>query len=631
MAQLVVFVFRREKVALALPRVPLWLVALTLLLPLLLPLQIYPLPDWGQDHVASALVVLAWLLRLLQSETTTGQPAVVPRALLFGWGLAAYIVLSYALLVSDSYVSRSLGPLVFLVIAGAAGRLCFDEARRLGRQEVVSLLAWLLWLGGLLQAVLGLIQVSGLAPLLHGVLFDRSNPSGNIMGNIGQRNQYAHYLGWGMAASCYLYSGGKLRAWAFHLSALFLALLMGWSGSRLVLAYGAGFAVLALLWYWRAEGAIEEGARARRLAKALLIACAYMFVAQLLLEPLSYGLHLLLGQDVVGTSGAGRLLEKGFGARRRVEWAKAWQMFLAHPLFGSGWGSFAYQSVALEAFGGYAKVSENALFAHSHNLFTQLLAETGLVGTAIVAFGLVFCLQPYFRKSQVTAENLLLVSLALVTLGHSMFEYPLWYMPFLCGFMIILSLSPVDGVMLPVRPRLRQLATGAVVLLVGGYLVSGIRQFSQLVEASVPSRNAKINEQRITDLLALARNPLWAYEAEQQLILYLSPDKHQLALKRELLERLAAYRPFSYTLLLLAVLRALDHDEEGARKAMAMCIAAYPQSVKTIQMSLQGHSEPELQPLRIMAARAVSAYRQGGAEAAARSASQPEVRPATLF
>ncbi|EEG06732.1 O-antigen polymerase [Pseudogulbenkiania ferrooxidans 2002] len=447
------------------------------------------------------------------------------------------------------------------------------------------------------------------------------------MGNIGQRNQYAHYLGWGMAAGCYLYSASKLRGWIFHLSVLLLALLMAWCGSRLVLAYAGGFILLALLWCARADSSTESGQHARQLGKALLMACGYIVLTQLLLEPLTQLLSAA-GWQVSGTSGAGRLMEAGFGARRRVEWSKAWQVFLAHPLFGVGWGGFAHQSVALEAFGGFPKTSESVLFTHSHNLFAQLLAETGLIGTSIVVVGLLWCLLPYFRKNQTTAENLLLVSLAMVTLGHSMFEYPLWYLPFLCGLMIVLSLSPIGGVTLGVRPQFQKLASAMVVLLAGWYLATGAAVFFDLTQWKILSRDPQVNEQRVGALAALARNPLWAYEAEQQLSTYLPSDRHQLALKRELFERLVAYRPFHYQLSQLAILRALDNDPVAAREAMAMRIAAYPDSVGSILAFLQTRSEPELQPLREMAERAVKAYQQGGAEAAARTASVPETHKA---
>lgn len=609
-------------------RLPVLLVALTLLIPFLTPLHAYPLSDWWKDQLAMVLVASALLLRL-PGGAAKREPPIVPLALLFAWLFVLFIVVTYALRVPHSYLIRSLSPLAFLVMASLAGYVFFVEARRLGRQQVVVLLATVLFIGALLQAVLGLLQVSGLAMQVPGVLVDQANPTGNIMGNIGQRNQYAHYLGWGMAAACYLFSVGKLRGWVFHLSALLLALLMAWSGSRLVLAYAGGFILLALLWRFRADGSAEAGQHARKLGKALLLACAYIALTQLLLEPLSHLLHAA-GWQVNGTSGAGRLMEAGFGARRRVEWAKAWQVFLAHPLFGTGWGGFAYQSVWLEAFGAQTRFTESVLFTHSHNLLAQLLAETGIIGTGIVVTALVWCLSPYFHRNQATAENLLLICLAMVTLGHSMFEYPLWYLPFLCGLMIVLSLSPLDGVELSVRLQLQRLASGMVCLLVGWYLVTGAPVFFALVEGRAPSKSSEVNTQRVATLGALASNPFWAYEAEQQLSTYLPSDRHQLALKRQLFERLAAYRPFPYSLSQLAVLRALDGDAAGAREAMAMRIAAYPNSVGSILTFLRTRPEPELLPLRDMAERAVKAYQQGGAEAAARTASQPETHK-TLF
>ncbi len=63
-------------------------------------------------------------------------------------------------------------------------------------------------------------------------------------------------------------------------------------------------------------------------------------------------------------------------------WRAAWHLFLQHPLAGWGLGTFgeAYQSAGLP-------LETGALFAH--NLFLQLLVETGLLGTllAVLAIG----------------------------------------------------------------------------------------------------------------------------------------------------------------------------------------------------------------------------------------------------
>jgi O-antigen ligase len=63
-------------------------------------------------------------------------------------------------------------------------------------------------------------------------------------------------------------------------------------------------------------------------------------------------------------------------------WQAAWHLFLQHPVIGWGLGTFgeAYQSAGLP-------LGTGALFAH--NLFLQLLVETGLLGTllAVLAIG----------------------------------------------------------------------------------------------------------------------------------------------------------------------------------------------------------------------------------------------------
>ncbi|WP_312854398.1 PglL family O-oligosaccharyltransferase [Paludibacterium denitrificans] len=197
-----------------------------------------------------------------------------------------------------------------------------------------------------------------------------------------------------------------------------------------------------------------------------------------------------LGLPIHLDSGADRIMDAGFGARRRIEWTKAWEVFKANPWFGVGLGGFGSQSVWMEAYLGLPKVPESWLFTQSHNLIFQLLAETGLVGTSVVVIGLIACTGPYFRKSEQTVDNLLLVSIAMMILGHSMFEYPLWYLPFLTALVLICSLSPAKSYALNLRPGFLR----GVSLLVGvaclAYVFTGIGNFWTLVHYSGPTNDA---------------------------------------------------------------------------------------------------------------------------------------------
>lgn len=63
-------------------------------------------------------------------------------------------------------------------------------------------------------------------------------------------------------------------------------------------------------------------------------------------------------------------------------WQAGWRMFIDHPLFGSGWGSFGSQYLIYRPV-----VTENT--AYAHNGLVQLLAEGGLAGTLLFVWFLI--------------------------------------------------------------------------------------------------------------------------------------------------------------------------------------------------------------------------------------------------
>ena len=70
-------------------------------------------------------------------------------------------------------------------------------------------------------------------------------------------------------------------------------------------------------------------------------------------------------------------------AMRMDMWEAAIAMFLDHPLFGIGWGAFKH------VYPVYNELIQEAgiVIFHAHNMYLNMLAETGLVGTF---FGLWF-------------------------------------------------------------------------------------------------------------------------------------------------------------------------------------------------------------------------------------------------
>lgn len=372
---------------------------------------------------------------------------------------------------------------------------------------------------------------------------------------------------------------------------------------------------------WR--GAPGEGGDVAtlRMAKALLFALLAMVLCQLFTAEINAALNAI-GLPVKQGSGIDRFMDGGFGARRWIEWQKAWSVFLAHPLFGVGLGGYAAQSVLLEpAFAG--QWSESWLFTHCHNIVLQLLAETGLTGTLAVAAALLWAFLPWFKRENVGVDALLVLGLALVLLGHSLLEYPLWYASFLMVFAVLMGVSPAKGFALPVRPALRCAGVLALVLVVAWQVIVGLVMYFDWVRWVMPSRDAAENKVRIEALLQHGANPVWSYEADQLLSNYLDGSANHLALKLPLFERLAAHRPYPGTLVKLAMLRAHQGDAAGAEMALRQAIASFPDTAPQLAAMLAEPADAALKPLQQISARAALAHQQAGASAAAQTVRTP--------
>ncbi|MFC3531683.1 Wzy polymerase domain-containing protein [Vogesella facilis] len=562
-----------------------------------------PSPDWWTNATCALILSVGLLVGVLfDSENKGNDKFPVFFAVASAWWLLAFM---------PSFVLRSdilyQLPLVeaggaFLAILG--GVQVYRLQSLVGRRNIVVVLAASILVMALLQALIGFIQLIGLAPLARGYLvFNAGNPSGSIIGNIGQRNQLAQVLSWGVLAAAYLWSINLLRPWLAAPVMTILALVAAWTGGRLPLAYAVAMIVVAYFWKCRTGR--------NNFIKPVLLGALLLVLAQVLGRELA---NWLSGHEMV--SGFDRLTDAGFGARRYAEWKKAWAVTMNFPWFGVGFGNYAYQSVWLETFGGFFKVPESVLFTHSHNLITQLLAETGFPATLLAILGVLVCLVLYCRKNQATEENAFLLLLALIILGHSMFEYPLWYLPFLVMFFIILALAPSAGFKIPVRFILRRIGSFFVVLAVVFYFSNGVLAFSLLSKNAIPTRDQQVNNHRVGVLLDLLANPFWVFDTEITLSNYLVPSRNDLQLKLRYYEQLVAYRPYPMLLCHLAMLRAWDGNQIGAKEALQMALASYPLQAPQLLLRLQLIQDPVLQPLVDLARTATLALTKGGDVAA---------------
>lgn len=576
------------------------LISFSVTLPLFSWLRYAPLPDWVSDALCLLLLAMSMLYSLPARNNSSLSTSVV---------LLPFLVLTiYLALVSHNLVNAT----TFIVLLGCLllwGLLFSIHFNMDNIEDFILILATIVLVFSMLQVMLGLLQLLDIAPLLHGyVVFDPGGANSNIMGNIGQRNQYAQFLSWGILAACYLYAKRRLRMPFLMGSVFLLAWLSACAGARLVWAYALIFAVLAL--YWSRRNRVET---VHRMAWAMIIAVVLMVFMQLFSQQIA-ALLAWLGIPIHVVSGVDRFFAAGFGIRRRVEWTKAWDIFQQDPWFGVGWGMFPAQSAEIELTGGLPKYPESALFVHCHNLLFQLLAETGIIGVLIVFTTLFYALGAYFRKGEQSAENLLVLGIGGVILAHSMFEYPLWYLPFLSMFLIVLLLAPVPRLKISMRPSFFRVTGLVAAIMTLFYLGTGVAAFKTLVAYDLPTPNAQENVRRMAALFDVGKNVLWTNDADIVLANYLVPSREQLDLKLQHFSRLATYRPYPEVLLKLAVLYALDKQMAKAEHTIKLAIANYPDYAPNFDYRLAVMKKDELKSLQQITSKAAKAYVDHGVQ-----------------
>ncbi|XZG70870.1 Wzy polymerase domain-containing protein [Chitinibacteraceae bacterium HSL-7] len=481
----------------------------------------------------------------------------------WGWPVLAVVILLQYALMGLPYLSLHLVPAAYLGMLALLALTLPALCAQYGRDEVVRALAWGLLTGALISSVIALPQV-----------YDRlTTGHARVFGNVGQGNLYGHHLAWGLAALCWLTAKREFGRWGFFLLAAWLTLSLAWCGSRSVLLYALVWAVWAAIVLWRAHSEVT-----RSLARCLIAAAVLVFVAQFVAPLVGDVLSALAGTG----GGKNNALERlnSNGARRLVEWQKAWQVFLAHPWWGTGWGTYPRYSVELHS--GFAQVQESKLFTHSHSSLFNLLAETGLAGTLPILLLLGAMVLAAFRQLN-DDTSVLMVALVVVSLLHSLVEYPLWYFHFLALFGVFSALL--------LAPRASEGPArrfGGLIALSGGalalYLVAlGVQGYLTMYPLMNPSKNVGLNAARMKQLDQLRRAPWTDFYADFALSNYVMVSTSDLRWKRQVLDRLIAVRPYAAQLTRAATLAALDGDVARGRKLIGEAVYAYPAHVDWIR------------------------------------------------
>src|SRR6266513_765239 len=551
-------------------RLSLVLCGLLVSAPFLNPYHTYPLLTFHTEWLAFA-IGLAALAAI--AVTPSGNAVPIPR-MCIGLFLVTALLVLQAALGQVAYPLRSATGALYTAWAGLLVMLGAWLRSELGEAAVSRTLQWWIAAAGLLAAVSGFVQYYHV-PLPAGGAYVAIQPLNAMFGTVNQPNNFADYLGCALISVAFLHARSALGLLPAVLIALPLAVAMALSGSRASWGYFAiALAIVPLL---RLGGHPPE---ARRILQLACLALAVFVLVQIL----NLYTGIFVGPEGRPSSSGERLmryLEIGATGERPIRlqlFLYAWLMFLANPFLGVGFGEYASRAFELAA--GLGSGSPPGLDRHSHNLFLQLLAETGIVGLSCVAIPLVHWLWRMPWRSLTPERCWMIGALAVIGL-HSMVEFPLWHANFLGMFALLFGAASPGGV--SIAPTRLRRGLVLVVVLAGGLTARGVwsdyRAFERWYGA-VETKSARgeiPGSSDLDDLMKLREGSLFGPYFERIASEAIAIDEEDLGDKLALNTQVMRAYPMPSVVLRQVALLALSGRDADAARALRAAATVYPQ------------------------------------------------------
>lgn len=537
--------------------------------PFLNPYHYYPLPTFYTEWLAFAFGLLAFAVMPIAASKN---PIPVP-AMCLGLLLLTLLVVLQVVLGWVAYPLHSGLVALYLIWAGLIAMQGAWLKSELGEAPVSHSLQWWLALGGVFAAASGFFQYyhPGLPPLVDFTLL----PINEMIGAVGQRNNFSDYLGCALVSVAFLHARSALSLLPALVCALPLAAAMALSGSRSSWVYmGIVFALAPPL---RAGHALE----ATRVLKVASFALGIFLLVQIV----NVSTEIFAGPlGKLHSSGERLLDEQQLGIEGSVRgqlMLYAWHMFLSSPVFGVGFGQFAWRAFELAA--NLPGSVPPGLDRHSHNLFMQLLAEGGLVGLLCLAIPLGMWVWRTPWRS-LSLERCWAIGVLAVIGFHSMVEFPLWHANFLGAFALLLGLASPGNVLLEAT-RLRR-AVIALVVVAGGLTAFGALSDYRAIERwyfALEARSARgedLGRGGLEDLLTLRETSLFGPYVERVASELIALDDSNLADKLALNTKVMRTYPLPTVVLRQVALLALSGQDEEATRVLRGAARAYPDWVR---------------------------------------------------
>lgn len=332
-----------------------------------------------------------------------------------------------------------------LVMLGAYGLLFLAVFQHLQKLEQVERLLKFVAAGAVFMAAVGLLQFFvGNGKYLWIYEHPFRDATGCVKGPFQNQNHFAHFLALGIGPLIWWFQRDFRHTDTGHRKGVHSFMPRGrnvsYSGTRVALTVAFITVVIAgLLTFSRGgilviflAGATSVGLYVYRglLGKRSLIAVAVATVV------VGLALTIYGYKPLVGELDTFRSLDELSQSRTDL-WTAMSGAIADYPLFGTGAGSHR------EIYPTYLKPYHHVEFTHGENGYLQVLLETGVIGFALLLFGIVTSLNWCYRAFQQSSSSRMTAATGAVTAGlaasivHSLADF-VWYIPACMSVTVIL-------------------------------------------------------------------------------------------------------------------------------------------------------------------------------------------------
>jgi O-antigen ligase len=441
-------------------------------------------------------------------------------------------------------------------------------------------LAWAAVIGTTIQALFGLMQYTGVADSFRNIILFAGNTE--VIGNIGQKNDYVDFITIGVFALAYLLFIRKINLTVFVLWEVFYSFILTVSTSRVPFLFFIVAFIIVIIYYFKHKNDQEK----RLINKQIIYTMAGLFVIFFILELIVPKIAQLFSGSVASTtSGLYRFQDNAIGQstyRRFYEWYKDIIIFIQHPIFGIGWHQYIREAIYLMNTDRFMYIPANsALYTHSHNTPLNILAEGGIVGffiTMIYGFG--YSIYRMFKNFNNHA-TLFLVLMVMTIFVQGCFQYPLWYAYFLMYFVLFLSF---DKPILTYNNS-KTIKGLAILIFIGfiGFFINNVAIYNNITMlAQVPQDidDYTANTHRIEAIIQ--NDPMWVEPALMVMDSYIIPGSDRTNSAMDIREqvyfedRIGNDLPYPSAIFKQIILHKMIGDNAGALAYSNLLAHAFP-------------------------------------------------------